>query len=187
MDGNANRVLCSRSGFGSTESEFLRRHHRREWADNQCSSVLIEHIKAPIHLVISLSVYICIYPRPHRHPPQCLSAYARSSLYLFPRSWTLEFAYFSFYFEYLWVFLLMDIGLIYVGSWLWDVSRNGNKSGWCHCLSFYRASFALGPLCGFCWRIIVHVNISIGFKLCILWISSGCTQLNAWCFTCSSV
>lgn len=44
----------SSSGSGrAMESEFVRRHHRHEPRENQCSSTLIKHIKAPIHLVRS--------------------------------------------------------------------------------------------------------------------------------------
>lgn len=35
------------------EAEYVRRHHRHETRENQCSSTLIKHIKAPIHLVRS--------------------------------------------------------------------------------------------------------------------------------------
>jgi len=42
------------NGFRSTtEAEFIRRHHRHEPRENQCSSTLSKHIKAPIHLVRS--------------------------------------------------------------------------------------------------------------------------------------
>lgn len=33
------------------EEEFIRRHHRHEVGENQCSSSLVKHIKAPVHLV----------------------------------------------------------------------------------------------------------------------------------------
>ncbi|KAK8938371.1 Abscisic acid receptor PYL8 [Platanthera zijinensis] len=36
------------------ESEYIGRHHRHELRENQCSSELIKHIKAPVHLVWSL-------------------------------------------------------------------------------------------------------------------------------------
>ncbi|XP_057950452.1 abscisic acid receptor PYL8 isoform X2 [Malania oleifera] len=40
----------SRNGFSSLESEFVRRHHNHEVAENQCSSALVKHIKASVPL-----------------------------------------------------------------------------------------------------------------------------------------
>lgn len=34
------------------EALYIRRHHRHEPAANQCTSALIKHIKAPVHLVV---------------------------------------------------------------------------------------------------------------------------------------
>ncbi|CAK9187730.1 unnamed protein product [Ilex paraguariensis] len=42
------------NGYSSVETEYIRRHHRHEPAENQCSSGLIKHIRAPVHLVWSL-------------------------------------------------------------------------------------------------------------------------------------
>jgi abscisic acid receptor (PYR/PYL family) len=33
------------------EREFIRRHHKHELVDNQCSSTLVKHINAPVHIV----------------------------------------------------------------------------------------------------------------------------------------
>lgn len=33
------------------EREFIRRHHKHELVENQCSSTLVKHIKAPVHIV----------------------------------------------------------------------------------------------------------------------------------------
>lgn len=33
------------------EDEYIRRHHKHEVKENQCSSSLVKHIKAPVHLV----------------------------------------------------------------------------------------------------------------------------------------
>lgn len=55
MNASGNSTVGDGNGFGSTEGEYRRRYHRHEPADNQCSSALIKHIKAPLHLVISLS------------------------------------------------------------------------------------------------------------------------------------
>ncbi|XP_057508285.1 abscisic acid receptor PYL8-like isoform X2 [Actinidia eriantha] len=38
------------NGFSSTEIEYIRKHHRHHLTENQCSSVLVKHIKAPVHL-----------------------------------------------------------------------------------------------------------------------------------------
>ncbi|KAM7478752.1 hypothetical protein LguiA_026965 [Lonicera macranthoides] len=40
--------------MASNEYEFLRKHHKHEVGENQCSSYLIKRIKAPIDLVWSL-------------------------------------------------------------------------------------------------------------------------------------
>jgi len=33
------------------ESEYIKKHHRHELVESQCSSTLVKHIKAPLHLV----------------------------------------------------------------------------------------------------------------------------------------
>ncbi|KAE8727545.1 Abscisic acid receptor PYL8 [Hibiscus syriacus] len=38
----------------SMEAQYIRRHHRHDIRDHQCSSALVKHIKAPAHLVWSL-------------------------------------------------------------------------------------------------------------------------------------
>ena len=43
-------------GFSSLELEYIRRHHRHEAGENQCSSALVKHIRAPVPLVIILSL-----------------------------------------------------------------------------------------------------------------------------------
>lgn len=42
-------------GLGRTEREYIRMHHMQQPTDNQCTSALIKHIKAPVNLVLSLS------------------------------------------------------------------------------------------------------------------------------------
>ncbi|KAJ6792367.1 abscisic acid receptor PYL8-like [Iris pallida] len=54
------------NGFRSLESEYVRRHHRHEPRENQCSSTLIKHIKAPIHLVWSL---VRRFDQPQKYKP----------------------------------------------------------------------------------------------------------------------
>lgn len=48
-------------GLSEVESEYIRRYHRHEPGENQCSSELVKRIKAPVHLVISPSLYRCLY------------------------------------------------------------------------------------------------------------------------------
>lgn len=48
-------------GFSNAEWELIRRYHRNELAENQCTSRLVKRIKAPVHLVnhlLSLSTLI---------------------------------------------------------------------------------------------------------------------------------
>ena len=37
--------------YGAIETQYIRRHHRHELRDNQCTSALVKHIRAPVHLV----------------------------------------------------------------------------------------------------------------------------------------
>uniref|UniRef100_A0A5B6Z7U2 Putative abscisic acid receptor PYL8-like n=1 Tax=Davidia involucrata TaxID=16924 RepID=A0A5B6Z7U2_DAVIN len=54
------------NGFSSVELEHIRRHHTHETADNQCSSALVKHIKAPVHLVWSL---VRRFDQPQKYKP----------------------------------------------------------------------------------------------------------------------
>lgn len=49
-----------------TEEECIRRHHRHQIRDNQCSSLLVRHIKAPINLVWSL---VRRFDEPQKYKP----------------------------------------------------------------------------------------------------------------------
>lgn len=51
---------------GCMESEYVRRHHRHDPADHQCTSTLVKHIKAPVHLVWSL---VRRFDQPQRYKP----------------------------------------------------------------------------------------------------------------------
>ncbi|KAJ6387510.1 hypothetical protein OIU78_017265 [Salix suchowensis] len=63
MSGNSN----GRGGIGSVESEYIRRHHtHHDLADHQCSSALVKHIKAPVHLVWSL---VRRFDQPQKYKP----------------------------------------------------------------------------------------------------------------------
>lgn len=65
MNGNVNGAVVENCGIGGVESEYIRRHHRHDPGDNQCSSALVKHIKAPVHLVPSLPlfylVFVCVH------------------------------------------------------------------------------------------------------------------------------
>ncbi|TYK03135.1 abscisic acid receptor PYL8-like [Cucumis melo var. makuwa] len=58
--------MSGTGGFSNLERECIRRHHRHEPADNQCSSVLIKHIKAPVPLVWSL---VRRFDQPQKYKP----------------------------------------------------------------------------------------------------------------------
>nr|QIM55867.1 pyrabactin resistance 1-like 8 protein [Morus alba] len=66
MNVTGNGVVAGNGGIGGLESDFIRRHHRHETADNQCSSVLSRHIKAPVHLVWSL---VRRFDQPQKYKP----------------------------------------------------------------------------------------------------------------------
>lgn len=66
MNVTGNGVVAGNGGIGGLESDFIRRHHRHETGDNQCSSVLSRHIKAPVHLVWSL---VRRFDQPQKYKP----------------------------------------------------------------------------------------------------------------------
>ncbi|CAN1189388.1 Abscisic acid receptor PYL9 [Linum perenne] len=66
-----------RNGAATTnglESEYIKRHHRHDPGELQCSSVLVKHIRAPIHLVWSL---VRRFDEPQKYKPfisRCVAA-----------------------------------------------------------------------------------------------------------------
>uniref|UniRef100_A0A7N0TQT2 Uncharacterized protein n=1 Tax=Kalanchoe fedtschenkoi TaxID=63787 RepID=A0A7N0TQT2_KALFE len=54
------------AGCSQLEDEFIRRHHRHDVKENQCSSSLVKHIKAPVHLVWSL---VRRFDEPQKYKP----------------------------------------------------------------------------------------------------------------------
>ncbi|CAH8318124.1 unnamed protein product [Eruca vesicaria subsp. sativa] len=50
----------------NVESEYIKRHHVHELLENQCSSTLVKHIKAPLHLVWSL---VRRFDQPQKYKP----------------------------------------------------------------------------------------------------------------------
>ncbi|KAG6605773.1 abscisic acid receptor PYL8-like [Cucurbita pepo subsp. pepo] len=68
MNGSSTNVNGNRNGggFSNAEWELIRRYHRNEAAENQCTSQLVKHIKAPVHLVWSL---VRRFDQPQRYKP----------------------------------------------------------------------------------------------------------------------
>ncbi|XP_019429162.1 PREDICTED: abscisic acid receptor PYL9-like [Lupinus angustifolius] len=48
------------------ETQHIRMHHKHEPRDNQCTSALVKHIKAPVHLVWSL---VRRFDQPQKYKP----------------------------------------------------------------------------------------------------------------------
>ncbi|KAG2333048.1 hypothetical protein Bca52824_004228 [Brassica carinata] len=48
------------------ETEYIRRHHRHALLENQCSSTLVKHIQAPVHIVWSL---VRRFDQPQKYKP----------------------------------------------------------------------------------------------------------------------
>ncbi|KAA3464662.1 abscisic acid receptor PYL8-like isoform X1 [Gossypium australe] len=74
MNGNSN-------GFGSAgavaATEFVRRRHRHETGENQCSSAVVKRIKAPVPLVWSL---VRRFDQPQKYKPFVSRCVAQGSL-----------------------------------------------------------------------------------------------------------
>lgn len=64
MNGHSNGI--GNGGFSDVESEYIRRHHHHQPGENQCSSALVKHIKAPVHLVWSL---VRRFDQPQKYKP----------------------------------------------------------------------------------------------------------------------
>ncbi|EOX95736.1 hypothetical protein QUC31_005192 [Theobroma cacao] len=52
--------------YSMMEAQYVRRHHRHEIRDDQCTSALVKHIKAPVHLVWSL---VRRFDQPQKYKP----------------------------------------------------------------------------------------------------------------------
>ncbi|KAL1806027.1 hypothetical protein ACET3Z_029095 [Daucus carota] len=48
------------------EDEYIRKHHKHQVRDNQCTSSLVKHVKAPVHLVWSL---VRSFDQPQKYKP----------------------------------------------------------------------------------------------------------------------
>lgn len=53
-------------GYSVTESQYIRRYHEHSISDNQCSSAIIKHIRAPVDLVWSL---VRRFDQPQKYKP----------------------------------------------------------------------------------------------------------------------
>ncbi|KAM7257230.1 hypothetical protein ACFE04_012971 [Oxalis oulophora] len=53
-------------GFNKTEEGYVNMHHKHQVNDHQCSSSLLKHIKAPVHLVWSL---VRRFDEPQKYKP----------------------------------------------------------------------------------------------------------------------
>ncbi|XP_022769735.1 abscisic acid receptor PYL9-like [Durio zibethinus] len=51
---------------GMMEGQYIRRHHWNEIRDDRCTSALVKHIKAPVHLVWSL---VRRFDQPQKYKP----------------------------------------------------------------------------------------------------------------------
>ncbi|KAF5464452.1 hypothetical protein F2P56_014526 [Juglans regia] len=52
--------------YGGLEAQYIGKHHRHEPRENQCTSALVKHIKAPVHLVWSL---VRRFDQPQKYKP----------------------------------------------------------------------------------------------------------------------
>lgn len=60
-----------------SESELVCRHHRHELQGNQCSSFLVKHIRAPVHLVWSI---VRTFDQPQKYKPFVHSCSVRGGI-----------------------------------------------------------------------------------------------------------
>ncbi|XVF33188.1 hypothetical protein REPUB_Repub17cG0147000 [Reevesia pubescens] len=54
------------AAYSMMEAQYIRSHHRHEIRDDQCTSALVKHIKAPVHLVWSL---VRRFDQPQKYKP----------------------------------------------------------------------------------------------------------------------
>ncbi|KAK1361169.1 Abscisic acid receptor like [Heracleum sosnowskyi] len=59
-------IVLGLGGLRRTEREYIQMHHTQQPTDNQCTSALIKHIKAPVHLVWSL---VRRFDEPQKYKP----------------------------------------------------------------------------------------------------------------------
>lgn len=76
MSGRGNGPMVG-NGLGIVECEYVRRHHRHDPADHQCSSALVKHIKVPVPLVWSL---VRRFDQPQKYKPFISRCVAQGNL-----------------------------------------------------------------------------------------------------------
>lgn len=70
--------MSGSNGYSAVETEYIKRHHvRHVTSEDQCSSVLVKHIKAPVHLVWSL---VRRFDQPQKYKPFVSRCVAEGSL-----------------------------------------------------------------------------------------------------------
>ncbi|KAK6936713.1 Polyketide cyclase/dehydrase [Dillenia turbinata] len=69
--------MMNGNGHVNTATEYIQRHHKHQPADHQCSSHLIKHIKAPVHLVWSL---VRRFDQPQKYKPFVSRCVVRGNL-----------------------------------------------------------------------------------------------------------
>ncbi|XP_022761198.1 abscisic acid receptor PYL8-like isoform X1 [Durio zibethinus] len=59
------------NGIIKMEEEFIKRHHKHDVKENQCSSSLVKHIKAPVHLFLINQVWSLVrrFDQPQKYKP----------------------------------------------------------------------------------------------------------------------
>ncbi|CAH2070150.1 unnamed protein product [Thlaspi arvense] len=65
-NGMENVATTNQNPNPNPEREYIRRHHKHELLENQCSSTLVKHIKAPVHIVWSL---VRRFDQPQKYKP----------------------------------------------------------------------------------------------------------------------
>ncbi|KAK1421442.1 hypothetical protein QVD17_23779 [Tagetes erecta] len=68
---------CNNNNNNLVEMEYIKKHHRHHISDNQCTSVLLKHIKAPVHLVWSL---VRRFDQPQKYKPFVSRCVAKGNL-----------------------------------------------------------------------------------------------------------
>nr|KJB39704.1 hypothetical protein B456_007G026100 [Gossypium raimondii] len=61
-----NYITMNGNRFTKVEEEFIKKYHKHDVKENQCSSSLVKHIKAPVHLVWSL---VRRFDQPQKYKP----------------------------------------------------------------------------------------------------------------------
>ncbi|KAK8565725.1 hypothetical protein V6N13_020806 [Hibiscus sabdariffa] len=66
MNGGEAYGMNMNMNMNMMEAQYIRRHHRHDIRDDQCSSALVKHVKAPVNLVWSL---VRRFDQPQKYKP----------------------------------------------------------------------------------------------------------------------